>query len=356
MKKKYLFFAAVFAIGSSFLFTGTSMVFSQAVKKNRVEFIKNESERKVDIKAGGKIITSYCWPENVYKPILYPVYTLKGTEITRGFPLKPREGERNDHIHQTGIWLNYGNVNGIDFWGNGSEGKKSENGGVIRHQAIKKITEGEGKGAMTVAASWQDPSGKEIFSENTELDFTVSGTYYIIDRITTLTATGGTVTMKDTKEGMYAIRVARQLELPSDEDVKLLDRNGNPGTESARENRGVTGNYRSSNGITGDAVWGTRARWMNLSGKIGAENISITICDHPRNISYPSYWHARGYGLFSVNPLGGHDFTNGKETVNFSVPAGQSVIFRYRMIINSGPPLSDSQLNMLADEFAEKYK
>ena len=92
----------------------------------------------------------------------------------------------------------------------------------------------------------------------------------------------------------------------------------------------------SSEGITGDAVWGTRAKWMNLSGIIGNEKISVVICDHPKNPGYPTYWHARGYGLFAANPLGWNDFTKGKEQFNFSIPAKKSAKFRYRVIISSG--------------------
>jgi len=161
--------------------------------------------------------------------------------------------------------------------------------------------------------------------------------------------------MKDTKEGMFAIRVARQLELPSNENVLLLDSSGNPGTEKASDNWGVTGNYRSSEGVTGDAVWGTRAKWMCLYGTITNEKVSVVICDHPENPSYPTYWHARGYGLFSANPLGGSDFTNGKEVVNFSIPAGKSVTFRYRTVITSGIFLTDDEINNLSIDFAEKY-
>ncbi len=63
---------------------------------------------------------------------------------------------------------------------------------------------------------------------------------------------------------------------------------------------------------------------MDLYGTISDDKVSMVICDHPKNPSYPTYWHARGYGLFSANPLGGNDFTEGKEIVNFSVPAGKS--------------------------------
>ncbi len=115
------------------IFINVTGIKGQTEKKLRVEFLVKKSEQKVDVLIEGKVITSYCLPDNVYKPVLYPVFTLHGTEITRGFPLRPREGERDDHIHQVGVWFNYGNVNGLDFWGNGSTGNKSENGGVIKH-------------------------------------------------------------------------------------------------------------------------------------------------------------------------------------------------------------------------------
>jgi hypothetical protein len=159
----------------------------------------------------------------------------------------------------------------------------------------------------------------------------------------------------DTKEGMFGIRVARQLQLPTKEDITLQEKQGGTTTVKAQGSNDITGNYRSSEGITGEAVWGTRARWMDLYGRIGEEGISIIVCDHPKNQSYPTYWHARGYGLFSVNPLGAKDFTEGKEFVNFSIPAGKSATFRYRVIVNSGADLSDEKINAFADEFAGKY-
>ncbi len=62
---------------------------------------------------------------------------------------------------------------------------------------------------------------------------------------------------------------------------------------------------------------GTRAKWMNLYGKIGDEEVSLVICDHSKNQNYPTYWHARAYGLFSANPLGVKDFTKGKKRIEF---------------------------------------
>jgi hypothetical protein len=212
----------------------------------------------------------------------------------------------------------------------------------------------QGKGSFVSSESWLMPSGKEILSERSEYHITSSGSVRIIDRITTLTALDSAVNFKDTKEGMFGIRVARQLELPSGEGVILLDTNGNPSSIKDTLNTGVTGNYRSSEGVTGEAVWGTRAKWMELTGIIGTEKISVIVMDHPKNPGYPTYWHARGYGLFSANPLGWSDFTKGKEIFNFTIPSKKSATFRYRVIVSPG--LSDSEINAISEDFRKKYK
>jgi hypothetical protein len=325
--------------------------------KSRVVIEKYEDQKRVNVKIDGKLFTSFQWPDSVFKPVLYPVINAGGTEITRGFPLAPRPGERVDHPHHVGIWLNYGNVNGIDFWGNSydiPEETRKKTGGHIKLERIGNISTGEGKGSLTTYASWQSPDGKELLTEKTDFVFISNGSVRIIDRNTTLTAGGESVNLPDTKEGMFAIRVARQLELPSNEELVLTDANNRPTKVPQMNNDGVTGNYRSSTGNTGEAVWGTRAAWMTLQGTIGTDNVSVVICDHPDNPGYPTYWHARGYGLFAANPLGVKDFTKEKESMNFMIPAGNSVSFRYRVIISSGKHLTDEEINILADDFAKK--
>ena len=83
-----------------------------------VEVKVNEAAKRVDVTIDGKPFTSYIWPSTLKKPVLYPLRTAKGTLVTRGFPLDPRQGERVDHPHHVGMWLNHGDVNGLDFWNN----------------------------------------------------------------------------------------------------------------------------------------------------------------------------------------------------------------------------------------------
>ena len=330
----------------------------QKEQGSKITFFEHNTDKRIDVMINGKLFTSYRWPDNVCKPILYPVFTPAGTEITRGFPMEPKTGERADHPHQSGMWLTYGNVNGYDFWGNGSKGlgTQNDNGGVIKHLSVEQLTGGTGEGLMVTTESWIDKSGKELLAERTEYHFMATkGSTYIIDRVTTLTASDKEVSMPDTKEGMFGIRVARQLELPSKGDITLYSADGHPTKVTEMSNEGISGNYMSSEGTTGLDVWGTRAKWMDLYGNIGDEKISLVICDHPKNPCYPTYWHARGYGLFSANPLGWNDFTENKKQLNYNIPAGQSVTFRYRVIISSGVHLTNDEINAFADDFARKY-
>src|SRR6187402_854106 len=78
----------------------------------RIRVTPNEDAKRVDITIDGKPFTSYIWPATIKKPVLYPLRTVTGTLVTRGFPLDPRPGERVDHPHQVGLWFSYGDVNG----------------------------------------------------------------------------------------------------------------------------------------------------------------------------------------------------------------------------------------------------
>ncbi len=319
----------------------------------KVTFNQNNTAQKIDVLVDGNLFTTFRWSDNMTKPVFHPIFTSEGTAITRGFPVEPKAGERADHPHQIGMWFTYGNVSGLDFWGNGSQGlgTTNPNGGIIKHVRTGDFKEEKERGSFVSEESWQDTTGAELLKEKTEYHFIVRGELRIIDRITTLTAGENNVSMPDTKEGMFGIRVARQLELPDKANIVLYNADGTTTRTRDTLNTGISGDYTSSKGISGLEVWGTRACWMNLHGKIGDENISIVICDHPGNPNYPTYWHARGYGLFAANPLGVKDFTRDAENFNFSIPAHQSATFRYRVIIKSGIQLLTEEINKLADDF-----
>jgi hypothetical protein len=75
---------------------------------------------------------------------------------------------------------------------------------------------------------------------------------------------------------------------------------------------------------------------VTLSGTVDGEAVTILMLDHPQNPGFPTYWHARGYGLFAANPLGQKVFSNGKEELKYTLSAGGSTTFRHRIVIASG--------------------
>jgi hypothetical protein len=303
----------------------------------RIRVVPNEVQRRVDVFIDGKPFTAYLWPEKLAKPVLYPLRTSKGTVVTRGYPLEPRPGERVDHPHHVGMWFNYGNVNGFDFWNN-SDAIKAEDApkmGNIRHRAITLAKSGPDQGELEIDADWITGKQQIVLKEHTRFVFCGGPNFRSIDRITTLQAVGEKVVFRDDKEGVLGMRVTRALEAPSDKAEVFTDANGHPTTVAKLDNSGVNGAYLTSEGKKGDAAWGTRGRWCTLSGQVDAEPITIAILDHPDNPGFPTYWHARGYGLFAANPLGQKIFSNGKQELNFSIAPRESVTFRYRVVISS---------------------
>lgn len=333
------------AVVVAVLASGAAVVSTQskADGKRGVQLVVDEPARRVDVLVDGQPFTSYIWPTSLKKPVLYPLRTSAGTVVTRGYPLEPRPGERVDHPHHVGLWLNHGDVNGLDFWNNSEAISAADAAkyGTIVHRAIKSAKSGPDKGELQVTEDWVTPDGKPLLREDTTYVFRAAPGLRAIDRITMLTALDQKVVFRDSKEGMIGIRVARALEQPSDKAEIFTDASGKATSVAKLDNTGVSGRYTSSEGKAGDAVWATRAPWTMLSGAIGSEPVTLAILDHPQNPTHPTYWHARGYGLFAANPFGAKAYSDGKAETNFALEPRQSVTLRHRILVLSGPSTAD---------------
>ncbi len=330
----------VSAVPLGALIAATSMLVIVSAQSGAVKITPNESQRRVDVTIDGKPFTSYIWPTTLKKPTLWPIRAASGAVITRSFPLEPKAGERSDHPHQVGLWFNHGNVNGFDFWNN-SEAIKPEEAkkfGTIVHKKVAGVKNTAAGGELSVEMDWVAGDGTTLLRENTTFVFAGDKDKRTIDRITTLTALDKRVVFTDNKEGVLGMRMARALEQPATKPEIFTDASGKATKVPVLDNTGVTGAYISSEGLKGDAVWGTRGRWTLLGGTIDAQPVTVAILDHPKNPGYPTYWHARGYGLFSANMLGAKEFSKGKEELNFAIEPGRSATFRHRVVILSAAP------------------
>ena len=325
-----------------------------AQQSDYVTLTKVKNENKIEIRIGHSLFTRFIYPDSLEKPVLFPIYDAGGVFVTRGFPMELRPGEPTDHPHHLGLWLTYENVNGLDFWNNSYAiplEKKSQYG-WIKTDSILDIISGT-IGILRYHAKWVNQQNQTLMEENTRYEF--SGTTKqerIIDRITELTADTD-ILFADAKDGMLGLRLTKELQIPNGQERYFSDNKGN--TTAVKKDIFSNGDYLTSEGKRGDSAWGTRGRWCKIFGKIKDDSVSITIFDHADNPNYPTFWHARGYGLFAANPLGEKIFTNGKTSLNLKMKKNEKIIFRYRILIQNGrSTTSVDDLNQMADSFCNK--
>jgi hypothetical protein len=250
--------------------------------------------------------------------------------VNRSFPLAKVEGESEDHPHHVGVFFTYDRVNGDGFWNNATSPPQ------VKHIKVTRMKGGAGKGKLSTVMHWVGKSGKTLLEERREMIFAAGENEHVVDFEINLTAQDEEVVFGDTKEGMFAIRVADWL----------------------RE-KGGSGRYLSSNGDeTEEHVWAKRARWVRLEGEKDDRTIGIAILNHPRrSVNYPTYWHARQYGLFSANPLGQGDFETRRglenpEWLNLRLEPGETAKFAFRMVVYEGARSKDE----LEEQFRDYTK
>ncbi|MBW8324394.1 MAG: PmoA family protein [Prolixibacteraceae bacterium] len=319
-----------------------------AAKKEKVEFKNFKSEKKVEVFVGGKLFTAFIYPDNMEKQSLYPIASASGKLITRGYPLDPRPFERTDHPHHVGLWLNFGDVNGLDFWNNSFAIKPADKPkyGTVKFKKI--VSENPAKGTLITASEWVDINDKVLLNEETTFVFAGTGNLRTIERTSKLTATQK-VTFTENKEGLIGLRLDRAFEEPATKPDKFLDANGIVTEVPIMNNEGVNGVYRNAEGIKGGDVWSKRSPWVALRANKEGEILTVVIIDNAKNPNYPAWSHARGYGLFATNNLGGRAFDKNATEVKIILNPGESIVFKHKIVI--GGDLSDSEINKLSKNF-----
>ena len=318
-------------------------------RKADVAFDRDDDARKIDISIDGKYFTSYIYPVDMEKPVLWPIVSASGKEITRGFPYAPRAFESTDHPHQTGLWFNFGNVNGLDFWNNSyaiPATRKASYGSIV----LDRIVSAE-NGRLVTLSNWVDNDGNILMTEETTFDFDGTDDERSIVRTAKLTAVRP-VKFGESKEGMLGLRVDRAFQKPSDKPERYTDANGIVTEVATVNNEGVCGEYVNSLGDRGDDVWSKRAEWTMLNGTKEGDDISILIVDSKDNPNYPAWSHARGYGLFAVNNMGGREFDRTlPEPAGYKLEPGGTVTFTYKVIIKDNGFLRSEEAGARAREF-----
>jgi hypothetical protein len=282
--------------------------------------IRQGSDR-ILVEIDGKPFTDLFIGADTTKPYFHPLRSASGKVVTRAFPMDLVEGEARDHPHHRGLWITHGDVNGFDFWANEKSQTKANTGAVV----LKKVGElksGKKSGFLQVFFDWQDPRSNTLLTEERWVTFYSDPVNRIMDFDVMFTASTR-VTFGDTKEGMFAIRLAAPLEEKHAKSLPTPPR---------------TGRMTNAEGLSGEAqVWGKRSPWVDYAGELAGEKLGITIMDHPQSLRHPTYWHARAYGLFAANVFGVHDFLRDKSRDgSLTLEPGQSIRFLHRVLIHPG--------------------
>ncbi|MEK7677915.1 MAG: PmoA family protein [Verrucomicrobiota bacterium] len=282
----------------------------------------SEQEGKLRIEINGELFSEYYY-QDVSRPFLYPLIGPGGAPMTRNWPMKNVENEEHDHPHHRSFWYAHGDVNGHDFW---SEGSKA---GKTVQEKFTEIKSGPQEGIIKSQNKLVALDGQVICTDERTLRFYNRPNERLFDFEITIHASQGAVTFGDTKEGTMGLRLA--------ETMRLKGKVGQ-------------GHIVNSEGVRDGQTWGKRAKWVDYYGPVNGQTVGVAIFDHPQNPRYPTWWHVRDYGLFAVNPFGLHDFEKQPAGAgNLVIPAGQSVTFRYRFYLHPG----DEKEAKVAERYSE---
>ncbi len=266
--------------------------------------------RGITIRVGDTLLTRYHFVEVPARPYFYPLLSGSGHQMTRAYPMRDDvPNEAHDHPHHRSLWIAFGEVAGTDNWSEGA------GHGFTRHQAVTSCESGEVFGRFKTHGVWT--SAQDVPLLNQSLTVTAWATpapTRLLDFDVELHAAYGDIPFGDTKEGgILALRVTGELDVPRGGKIE-----------------------NSYGGVNEAETWGKAAHWCDYSGIIDGKALGVAILDHPLSFRYPTHWHVRNYGLMTANPFGYAAYTNGIKEGSHTLNKGESLRFRYRLVIHEG--------------------
>jgi hypothetical protein len=306
---------------------------------SRADDVKlTDDGKKVIVEIGGKPFTEYRYVAEQglpwAKPYFWPVKAADGVEVTSD----QARTNAKEHPHHRSLWVAQGAANGLDHWAHAKAGATQPE---QRHVKFEKVA-GD---SIVEQLTWDGPDGKPMMTEQRTWKFIAypDGARGV-DLTSIYTPTTGAVVFGDTKEaGLCSVRLNKAI---SDTCI-ITQSTGVKSTKNADKAKKEAGDE--------NLVWGKKADWCDISGKIDGKDYGAVVFDHPTNPRHPTNWHVRRYGLLSPNPFGLHDFepkTTEKGAGDFKMEAGKPVTFRYRVVIHMG----DVETAKLKDKYTEYVK
>jgi len=228
----------------------------------------------LDLRLGERLVASYHHGPELPRPYLAPLLDADGRPVTA-------EPGPSDHPHHRGVWSGHRDVGGVDHW------TEFAGHGRIVHRAL----ELDGA-AVTEQLEWLDGTGRAALREQRVMRLHPGPA---LDLTIALTAPEALILGANKDASLAAVRVAPSM-------TTIVNAAGERGEQAA---------------------WGRRAAWCDFSDSTHG----LAVLDHPANPRHPTPWHVRAYGLMAANPF---------LQEPLPLAAGETVTFRYRLIVHDG--------------------
>jgi hypothetical protein len=278
------------------------------------EFAIRPADGRLTVTCDGRPVGAYVFGDpRIPRPYWTALHAPDGTQVTREHPpVAGRDPVDHDTMHP-GLWLAFGDLNGVDFW---------RNKGRIEHVRFVADPRTEaGRASFAVEDRYLSPSGEEVCRGVSEfcvvagdtLGPRVPGTAILM--ATTLRSEHAPLVFGPQHEMGLGIRVATPLRV-----------------------KGGSGGITASHGGSDEAgTWGRVGTWWDYSGTIGGTRAGILLAaagDNPR----PVWAHARDYGFLAMNPTGPpRRPVDGEPSEPFTVAKGDALRLTFAVLLHAQP-------------------
>jgi len=269
------------------------------------------------VKIDGEVFADYLTKVG-HQPAVWPINGPTGKPMTRQYPMGPLlSDEKDDHLHHVSLWFAHGNVNGLDFWTSRDKAAAHKDN-QINHREFVTTDAKDGQAKIVTRNDWIS-EGQKICEDERTLLFGGNSQARWIDFLIKIKASEDDLTLGETKEGAFGVRVSGPLTVDSKEGGSIVNSRGQHNADA----------------------WGMFADWVDDSGPVDGEVVGVALFNHPSNVRSPTRWHARTYGLLAANPFGDSEFPKdptAPKQAAVSIPKGQELALRYRVLLHRGDP------------------
>ncbi len=286
--------------------------------------IEQESSGDIAIHIDGELFTRYVTSDaETNKCYFWPVIGPDGIEMTRNFPMKDVEGEKQDHPHHRSICFGLQEAGGFNTWherltftknGKVNEAKLANMGKQVHKKVVTATAAGDTATLITHTEN-VCPEGKVYLTQTRQFDFHVAADgSRIIDATISLHGAHGGTEIVGKKDSGLSIRVAHSICVDAGEGGHIVNSAGDKDADA----------------------WGKRAPWVDFYGLVDGKQMGIAMLNHPSSFRYPTPWHVRTYGLFTANPFALKEVAGEDESGDITLAEGETITLKHRIILHEG--------------------